>query len=134
MSGWFVTTPMICANPDKVVRRGSRLIYCAGALAERYAALGGPVSMAGKPYGPIYDLALEQVAKARGSARIQDILAIGDGPETDIKGAADYGLDIVLIAGGISEEGIDPARLKAEILATVPAARIIRALPRLAWT
>ena len=126
--------PMICANPDKVVRRGSRLVYCAGALAERYAALGGPVSMAGKPYGPIYDLALEQVAKARGSARIQDILAIGDGPETDIKGAADYGLDIVLIAGGISEEGIDPARLKAEILATFPAARIIRALPRLAWT
>ncbi|TMJ43927.1 MAG: TIGR01459 family HAD-type hydrolase [Alphaproteobacteria bacterium] len=126
--------PMICANPDKVVRRGSRLVYCAGALAERYAALGGPVSMAGKPYGPIYDLALEQVAKARGSARIHDILAIGDGPETDIKGAADYGLDIVLIAGGISEEGIDPARLKAEILATIPAARIIRALPRLAWT
>ena len=126
--------PMICANPDKVVRRGSRLVYCAGALAERYAALGGSVSMAGKPYGPIYDLALEQVAKARGSARIHDILAIGDGPETDIKGAADYGLDIVLIAGGISEEGIDPARLKAEILATIPAARIIRALPRLAWT
>jgi HAD superfamily hydrolase (TIGR01459 family) len=126
--------PMICANPDKVVRRGSRLIYCAGALAERYAALGGPVTMAGKPYGPIYDLALEQVAKARGSARIQDILAIGDGPETDIKGAADYGLDIVLIAGGISEEGIDPARLKAEILEIVPAARIIRALPHLAWT
>lgn len=126
--------PMICANPDKVVRRGSRLIYCAGALAERYAALGGPVSMAGKPYGPIYDLALEQAAKARGSARIEEILAIGDGPETDIKGAADYGLDIVLIAGGISEEGIDPARLKAEILEIVPAARIIRALPHLAWT
>lgn len=126
--------PMICANPDKVVRRGSRLIYCAGALAERYAALGGPVTMAGKPYGPIYDLALEQVAKARGSARIQEILAIGDGPETDIKGAADYGLDIVLIAGGISEEGIDPARLKAEILEIVPAARIIRALPHLAWS
>lgn len=126
--------PMICANPDKVVRRGSRLIYCAGALAERYAAQGGPVTMAGKPYRPIYDLALEHVAQKRGAPpRMEDILAIGDGPETDIKGAADYGLDIVLIAGGISEEGIDPVRLEAEIRQIVPAARIIRALPHLAW-
>jgi HAD superfamily hydrolase (TIGR01459 family) len=125
--------PMICANPDKVVRRGSRLIYCAGALAERYAALGGPVTMAGKPYRPIYDLAMERVAKAGRSHRKEDILAIGDGPETDIKGAADYGLDVVLIAGGISEEGMDPVRLEAEILKIVPGIRIIRSLPYLAW-
>ncbi len=126
--------PMICANPDKVVRRGSRLIYCAGALAERYAALGGPVTMAGKPYRPIYDLALGRVAQQRGTLGKQEILAIGDGPETDIKGAADYGLDVVLIAGGISEEGVDPARLEAEIRQIVPGARIIRALPHLAWS
>jgi HAD superfamily hydrolase (TIGR01459 family) len=125
--------PMICANPDKVVRRGNRLIYCAGALAERYAALGGPVTMAGKPYRPIYDLALERVAEAGRPHRKEDILAIGDGPETDIKGAADYGLDVVLIAGGISEEGVDPARLETEIRKIVPAVRIIRALPYLAW-
>jgi HAD superfamily hydrolase (TIGR01459 family) len=125
--------PMICANPDKVVRRGSRLIYCAGALAERYAALGGPVTMAGKPYRPIYDLALERVAKAGRPHRKEDILAIGDGPETDIKGAADYGLDVVLIAGGISEEGMDPVRLEAEILRIVPGVRIVRALPYLTW-
>ena len=125
--------PMICANPDKVVRRGSRLIFCAGALAERYAALGGPVIMAGKPYGPIYDLALERVAQQRGPMGKQDILAIGDGPETDIKGAADYGLDVVLIAGGISEEGVDPARLEAEIREIVPQARITRTMPHLAW-
>src|SRR5690606_39719880 len=31
--------PMVCANPDIVVRWGARLIYCAGALAEAYAAL-----------------------------------------------------------------------------------------------
>lgn len=126
--------PMICANPDKVVRRGSRLIYCAGALAERYAALGGEVTMAGKPHRPIYDLALERVAALRGATREADVLAIGDGPETDIKGAADYGLDVVLIAGGISEAGVDPALLEAEIRQIVPAARIIRALPHLAWS
>ncbi len=126
--------PMVCANPDKVVRRGSRLIYCAGALAERYAALGGEVTMAGKPYRPIYDLALERVAERRGKLDLSHILAIGDGPETDIKGAADYDLDVVLIAGGISEEGIDPAHLEADIRAIVPQVRIVRSLPYLAWS
>ncbi len=64
-----------------------------------------------------------------------DILAIGDGPETDIKGAADYGLDIVLIiAGGISEEGADPSELEAEIRTRMPGARIIRTLPHLVWS
>jgi ribonucleotide monophosphatase NagD (HAD superfamily) len=28
--------PLICANPDIVVERGDRLIYCAGAIAELY--------------------------------------------------------------------------------------------------
>ncbi|QIG49138.1 TIGR01459 family HAD-type hydrolase [Nordella sp. HKS 07] len=125
--------PMVCANPDKVVRRGSRLIYCAGALAERYAALGGKVVMAGKPYRPIYDLALARVASERGVNDKRSFLAIGDGPETDIKGAADFGLDMVLIAGGISEEGIDPQKLEAEIRAIVPDAHIVRTLPFLSW-
>ena len=39
---------MICANPDKMVRKGNRLLYCAGSLAEKYSAMGGPVLMAGK--------------------------------------------------------------------------------------
>lgn len=127
--------PMICANPDKVVRRGNRLVYCAGALAELYAAQGGEVTMAGKPYRPIYDLALSRVKAARKSTTERGILAIGDGPETDIKGAADYGLDVVLIAqGGISEEGADPDELAAKIGKMLPQARIIRALPQLAWS
>ena len=126
--------PMVCANPDKVVRRGSRLIWCAGALAETYAALGGEVTMAGKPYRPIYDLALSRVGALRGITGKQNFLAIGDGPETDIKGAADYGLDVVLIAGGISEEGIDPAQARGpRSRAKLPDARIVRSLPFLAW-
>src|SRR6516162_9060237 len=32
---------LICANPDIVVERGDRLIYCAGAVAELYRELGG---------------------------------------------------------------------------------------------
>jgi HAD superfamily hydrolase (TIGR01459 family) len=126
--------PMICANPDKVVRRGNRLVYCAGALADLYMSMGGEVTMAGKPYRPIYDLALTRIGEKRAAVSKGDILAIGDGPETDIKGAADYGLDVMLItAGGISEEGADPAKLEAEIRMLVPGARIIRTLPRLSW-
>ena len=58
---------MICANPDLVVQRGERLIYCGGALAELYEFLGGRAIMAGKPHAPIYDLALE-AGNARGGA------------------------------------------------------------------
>ena len=47
--------PLICANPDIVVERGDRLIYCAGAIAELYRELGGEVIFYGKPHRPIYD-------------------------------------------------------------------------------
>ena len=57
---------MLCGNPDLVVERGERLIYCAGALADLYGTLGGEVLYAGKPHRPIYDLALERVAALRG--------------------------------------------------------------------
>jgi len=36
---------MVCANPDVVVERGDTLVYCAGAIADLYAAAGGEVSM-----------------------------------------------------------------------------------------
>ena len=56
---------MICANPDIVVERGDRLVYCAGALADAYAALGGEVYYAGKPHRPLYDMALGEIARAQ---------------------------------------------------------------------
>ena len=52
--------PLICANPDRVVEHGGRLIYCGGALADLYEAQGGRILMAGKPYRPIYDEALKR--------------------------------------------------------------------------
>ena len=42
---------MVCGNPDVVVERGSTLVYCAGAIADLYAAMGGEVLYAGKPTG-----------------------------------------------------------------------------------
>jgi len=100
--------PMICANPDIVVERGDRLVYCAGALAESYAALGGEVQYAGKPHPPIYARARELIAQARGAAvETARILAIGDGIKTDIAGAAAAGLRAVFIASALHVEGAD---------------------------
>jgi HAD superfamily hydrolase (TIGR01459 family) len=96
---------MQCANPDLVVERGDRLIYCAGALADRYAALGGEVYYAGKPHRPLYGLALDKIAQARGGAPALDrVLAIGDSVRTDLKGAHDLGVDCLFMTAGIHAE------------------------------
>src|ERR1700709_1605939 len=39
--------PFVCANPDIVVERGDRLIYCAGAIAGLYRELAGEVMSLG---------------------------------------------------------------------------------------
>lgn len=125
---------MICANPDKIVRKGSRLLYCAGALAERYAAMGGEVLMAGKPYAPIYDLARRKAEAARGApVEKGSILAIGDGPETDVLGAANQGFPCLYVSGGVRDHVTDLAGELAEIKRLVPKARIVAAVPELVW-
>lgn len=126
---------MICANPDKIVRKGDRILHCAGALAERYASLGGEVMMAGKPFAPIYDVAMARAEDLRGRPiAAADVLAIGDGPETDIRGAADFGLDAVLIADGVTDASAGLAAAEAKTKALVPKARIVATLPSLAWS
>ena len=93
---------MICANPDRVVQRGDKLIYCGGALADLYAGMDGPVLMAGKPHAAIYDLALAEAERLLGRPLARErVLCIGDGLATDVKGAADQGLDCLFIANGI---------------------------------
>jgi HAD superfamily hydrolase (TIGR01459 family) len=94
--------PMICANPDLVVHRGHKLVYCAGALAEVYEALGGEAIYAGKPHRPIYTAALERIAALRGApVAPARALAIGDALRTDLAGAAAAGLDALFVADGI---------------------------------
>lgn len=127
--------PMICANPDKMVRKGSRLLYCAGSLAESYAAMGGEVSMAGKPYAPIYDLARRKAEAARNTqVAARDILAIGDGPETDIRGAAGQGIACLYVTGGVRDHTPDMEAELAHIRELVPEARIVAAVPELVWS
>ncbi|HEX3431823.1 MAG TPA: TIGR01459 family HAD-type hydrolase [Rhizomicrobium sp.] len=97
--------PFLCVNPDIVVQRGGQLVYCAGALARLYEQLGGRTLYYGKPHRPIYDAALK-LAVARANRADLRVLVLGDGLETDVRGANAAGLDAVFIAGGIHGENI----------------------------
>jgi len=93
--------PMICANPDLVVERGHKMIPCAGAMAAYYEQLGGSTRIAGKPHRPIYEATLAAARELRGDFPVDRVLAIGDGMPTDVRGALNYGLDLLYISGGI---------------------------------
>ncbi|MDB5425315.1 MAG: putative sugar phosphatase of the superfamily [Phenylobacterium sp.] len=93
---------LICANPDIVVQRGDKLIYCGGALAQLYESLGGRVTKAGKPNPAIYEICLTEAAAQLGRPLDRArVLCIGDGLPTDIRGANAQGLDVLFIASGI---------------------------------
>jgi HAD superfamily hydrolase (TIGR01459 family) len=120
---------LVCANPDVVVQRGTQLLYCAGAIARLYAELGGKVLNFGKPYRPVYDAALAALARVKPATRV---LVIGDGVETDIKGANDCGLDALLVTGGIHAElAHDEAALG--VLLSKADARVCAVMPALSW-
>src|SRR5499427_364501 len=96
---------MVCANPDLVVERGNKLVYCAGAIADRYAHLGGEVLYAGKPHPPIYEEAFALIAAARGASIPRArVLAIGDSVRTDLTGATRVGIDCLFVTAGIHAE------------------------------
>lgn len=97
---------MVCANPDIVVERGETLVYCAGALADAYALLGGEVLYCGKPHAPIYEAALAKAASLRGGMPppLNRVLAIGDSVRTDLAGAASFGLDCLFVTSALHAE------------------------------
>ncbi|MGA7862755.1 MAG: TIGR01459 family HAD-type hydrolase [Stellaceae bacterium] len=110
--------PMVCANPDLVVLRGSTLHLCAGALANWYEDAGGRVRWHGKPFRSVYDACLRLLG-------IEDrtrILAVGDSLRTDIAGAAGASIDSLLIAGGIHAEELGTTGARTPDLRRVEAA------------
>jgi HAD superfamily hydrolase (TIGR01450 family) len=98
--------PMLCANPDIVVDYGDKRLWCAGALARDYEAMGGRALYFGKPHPPIYDLARRRLAALRKGE--PQILCIGDGISTDIQGGMAEGLDTLFITGGIDAAAFGP--------------------------
>jgi HAD superfamily hydrolase (TIGR01459 family) len=120
---------MICSNPDLIVQRGERLIYCAGALAVLYEELGGDVVYTGKPWQPIYERGFELMNDAaKRSVTRQRILAIGDAVMTDLLGAKQADIASLFVLGGIHSDELarGEGHKLAERLAQVnvrPAAR-----------
>ncbi|GAA0778830.1 TIGR01459 family HAD-type hydrolase [Roseibium denhamense] len=130
--------PMICANPDIVVERGDKLVWCAGALARLYEDLGGEVAILGKPHAPIYEAALARLGEHAGHAIAkQDVLAIGDGLPTDIRGAVSQDIDVLFITAGIHASDFGPSEAPEEQLIrkrlVEEGLRARAALPRLWW-
>jgi HAD superfamily hydrolase (TIGR01459 family) len=121
--------PLICANPDLHVVRGTTMEYCAGALAQRYEELGGVVRWHGKPYAPVYISVRRMIDAIAGrTVETRRILCVGDSLRTDIAGAAAAGLDSLLVAGGIHADefgaGPDRAPDAGKIAAACAAARL----------
>lgn len=89
--------PMICANPDQVVVVGDDMPACAGALAQYYAQYGGEVMYHGKPFLPIYQMALRMLKEKSPDLLHSDVLCIGDAFETDIIGGQSMEFDTLWI-------------------------------------
>jgi len=95
--------PALCTNPDQVMLLGEgRTGFAAGAVADAYAALGGPVTRIGKPFPAIYAhaLALAGVTPA-------ETLCIGDSVEHDVAGARAAGCHSLLVRTGIHAGATD---------------------------
>ncbi len=96
---------LVCGNPDVIVERGDKVVYCAGSIADLYACMGGEVLYAGKPYRPIYEMALAKAEAAAGrKIPLRRVLAIGDSVRTDLRGAHGFGIDFVFVTSGIHAE------------------------------
>lgn len=129
----------LCVNPDLVVEKGDKMLYCAGALAEAYAKLGGEVLWAGKPHRPVYEAALAVAESLRKQETpLSRVLAIGDALRTDIAGAHALGVDSLFVARGIHthELGLAEGPLTDERLAAFLAQdprHPVAAMEKLVW-
>ena len=121
-----------------MVERGDEIVWCAGALAAKYAAMGGETVILGKPHAPIYDAALRRFGELAGHpVDPAAVLAIGDAAETDLRGANDAGLDVLFVTAGIHAERLgarhepDDAEVAALLAEHGLGARAY--IPHLAW-
>lgn len=131
--------PMLCANPDIVVERGTQKVWCAGAVARLYVDdYAGSVTLIGKPHAPIYAETARRIEALLGRpADPSRVLAIGDGLPTDIRGGHGQGYDVLFVTGGIHAEDFgtldapDPAKIERRLMEEGLA--VTAFLPRLVW-
>jgi HAD superfamily hydrolase (TIGR01459 family) len=104
---------LYCFNPDRVVMRGELLEPCAGAIADRYEAIGGRVEWFGKPFPVVYERCLKVGGELVGRpVERSEVIAVGDSLKTDFVGAAHAGFDFVFITHGIEAERIQAEGLE----------------------
>ena len=124
--GWLsfhTGQPLILVVGGPVTYGLSHLVFMAGLF------------LAGKPYAPIYDLAMAEASRVAGRpVKRAEVLAIGDGPETDIRGAADYGLPALLVAEGVTDASAGLHVAEDAVQRAVPHARIVATVHDLSWT
>ncbi|TVP70947.1 MAG: TIGR01459 family HAD-type hydrolase [Rhodobacteraceae bacterium] len=99
---------LLCANPDLIVDYGDQRIFCAGAIAQLYAEMGGESLYFGKPHPPIYDLARRVASEGGWRVSEERIIAIGDGIRTDVQGGLGEGIDTLFITGGLAAAEFGP--------------------------
>ena len=118
--------PMVCANPDLEVIRDGRRVLCAGALAQRYEAMGGAVRYFGKPDPAVYPVVLQALGVAR-------VLAVGDALRTDVAGATAAGLPACWVLGGIHGEELGTDAAKIEEAAREARLSPVATVPHFSW-
>lgn len=121
--------PIICANPDVFAPNGldaegnTKLLICPGYVGQMYEEMGGQVLYFGKPFKSIYEYLIKN--KAKESVKEGDnqsstrIICVGDNIATDVKGATEAGLDVVMILGGVHWEDLKDAKDDEELKSRV---------------
>lgn len=103
--------PMVCANPDRFAHEGNppRPVVRQGSIAALYMELGGEVFYIGKPSAIVYLAAMEHF-KYHSITSPTDVLMVGDNPETDIRGARNFGMPSALLTStGLMAERLSEA-------------------------
>ena len=94
--------PALCTNPDRHMLAAGGIHPGAGAIAEAYAAMGGPVTWIGKPHGAIY----AHASGALGGLDWSRTLGIGDSAEHDVRGVKGMGGAALLVETGVAGESV----------------------------
>ena len=95
------STPVLCTNPDvfSPTSRG-RITLVAGGIANLLEReLGAKVIRLGKPYRPIFDLAMRRVRESFQGDNPR-VLVVDDNLESGIRGGAMMGFDTLLVLSG----------------------------------
>lgn len=90
--------PMVCICPDRFAHEGNppQAVVRQGSIARMHEEQGGQVFYIGKPSDKMYSAAMKSFFKF-GISDPQKVLMVGDTPETDIRGARNFGMPSALI-------------------------------------